>query len=66
MSVLSNANTIEVFKFAGTGLVALCEEVVSYLDATDERDDLIRDADLESARYENRDGDHYIIFDRKR
>lgn len=64
MSVLSGGNTIEVFKFKSSGIVALCEEVVSYVNDP-KWAHMLRDADLDTGRYRtDESGNHYITFDR--
>lgn len=64
MSVLSCGNTIEVFKFRETGLVALCQEVAAY--ANDPNDRFLEDADLDTAEYaQDSGGNHIIRFRRK-
>lgn len=61
MATSSDGKTFSVIKFASSGLVALCAEVVELVnsgEATRYR------LDLKSARYERDQwGDHTILFD---
>jgi hypothetical protein len=62
MATASCGDTFEVFKFHETGLVALCYEVVS-LKANSANDRITDGVLWDTARYENRDGCHVIVFD---
>lgn len=60
MATISGGQTLAFFKFGSSGLVALCNEVS---DAFRRNDEFLKGVIEDSARYEMRDGDHYIVFD---
>jgi hypothetical protein len=62
MATASCGDTFEVFKFHETGLVALCYEVIGLV-ANAPNDTIMDGVLLDTARYENRDGCHVIVFD---
>lgn len=58
---VASEGTIEVFKFKGTGIVALCEEVASYF--REPRDIWFRDIDPATARFEETETMFKVVFD---
>jgi hypothetical protein len=59
MSLVLNADTVEVVKFKGTGVVALCLEVVGFAASAD-----AEGVDLTSGRLAEDDRCYKVVFDR--
>jgi hypothetical protein len=63
VATITDSETLDVYKFHGSGLVALCAEVTSYAVNGDfER----WGVDLDSAEYVNEDGLHIVRFRKKK
>lgn len=63
MAINLKGDTVEVFKFEDTGLVALCREVVDYVGSRGAYEDNV---DFTTARYVNENGMHKVVFNRRK